>query len=69
VDPAEQFDADDHDGCRPEPFKAQHRTDAQFHTTVLLLNQVVRCCDERTFVSAGSWASVFFFRTARCDAA
>ena len=31
--------------------------------------RLFRYFDERTFVSAGSWPSVFISRTARCDAA
>ena len=41
VNPTEQFDAGDHDRRRREPLKAQHRTDAQVHATVILLYQVI----------------------------
>jgi hypothetical protein len=40
--PADQFDAGNHDRCRPEPFEAQHRTDAKFHATAILFDQVVQ---------------------------
>lgn len=42
VDPAEQFDAGDRDRRRPEPFESEHRTDAKFHATVVLLDQVIQ---------------------------
>src|ERR1700682_2904469 len=69
VDPAEQFDTGDHDCRRREPFETEHRTDAKFHTTVVCSIRLFRYFDERTFVSAGSWPSVFISRTARCDTA
>jgi len=40
VDPAEKFDAGDHDCRRREPFETEHRTDAKFHTTVVPLYQI-----------------------------
>jgi hypothetical protein len=42
VDPAEQFDAGDHDYCCREPLETEHRTDAKFHTSVVLLYQVIQ---------------------------
>jgi hypothetical protein len=42
VNPAEQFDAGDHDRRRPEPFQSQHRTKAKFHATVVLLDQIIQ---------------------------
>jgi hypothetical protein len=42
VGPAEQFDARDHDRRRREPFETEHRTDAKFHTTAVLLYQIIQ---------------------------
>src|ERR1017187_480806 len=42
VDPAKQFDAGDHDHRRREPFEAEHRTNAKFHATVVLFDQVIQ---------------------------
>jgi hypothetical protein len=42
VDPAEQFYPSDHDCRRREPFETEHRTEAKFHTTVVLLYQVIK---------------------------
>ena len=39
-----------------------------FTATVVLFYQVISgYFDERTFVSAGSWPSIFISRTARCE--
>ena len=42
VDTAEQFYPRDHDRRRREPFETEHRTDAKFHATVILFDQVVQ---------------------------
>jgi hypothetical protein len=52
VDPAGQVDVSDHDRRRPEPFGAQHLTDAKFHATVVLFDQAVSHPDCRAIAVA-----------------
>jgi len=69
VDTAQQFDASDGDRRGSEPLEAEHRSQPRFHAAMILLDQVVKYFDERTFVPSGIWPSAFISSTARCEAA
>jgi hypothetical protein len=51
VDTAQQFDASDGDRRGSEPLEAEHRSQPRFHAAMILLDQVVKYFDERTFVT------------------
>jgi hypothetical protein len=65
ADAMHQFDTGDRNRRGREALEAQHRGDSLFHAPMVLLDQIFKYFDDRSFVSAGSKPSAFSSRTAR----
>ena len=65
TDAVHQFNADDRDSCVAKQLEPQHHSNALLDAAVVLLNQVLGYCDDRSVVSVGSEPSAFSSRTAR----
>jgi hypothetical protein len=68
-DAVQQLDAGNRDRRISEALEAEHHSNALLHAPMVLLYQLFRYFDERSFVSAGSEPSALSSRTARWDAA